>query len=211
MPFLTHNMARPPTDFCAACLPGYRRCKIPDATLSGSTIFLSVEASTRANGLFLPHIMAANRLRKHQGKKGKKGHARLCDSTVCAFVLCFPRLRKDLRHIIWLESADNHVKPQGSKRIAATRHGACSGYCEYCRCPTKYSAQSFAVEHIIPRHADDPTVADNLALACQGCNAHKSIKIMAVDPITSVSVPLFHPRQHRWRDHFSWSEDFAGM
>jgi len=32
---------------------------------------------------------------------------------------------------------------------------------------------------------------------------------MAVDPITSVSVPLFHPRQHRWRDHFSRSEDFT--
>src|SRR5260221_14014902 len=103
-------MASPPTDFCAACWRGYRRCKIPDVTLSGSTIFFSVEASTRANGLFLPHIVAANRLWKHEGKKGKKGHARLCGSTVCAFVLFFQRLRRDLRHIIWLESADNHVK-----------------------------------------------------------------------------------------------------
>jgi len=95
----------------------------------------------------------------------------------------------------------------GALRRLVTERAA--GYCEYCRCPAKYSAQSFAVEHIIPRHADGPTVADNLALACQGCNAHKSIKTMAVDPITSVSVPLFHPRQHRWRDHFSWSEDFT--
>jgi HNH endonuclease len=95
----------------------------------------------------------------------------------------------------------------GALRRLVTERAA--GYCEYCRCPAKYSAQSFAVEHIIPRHADGPTVADNLALACQGCNAHKSVKIIAVDPITSVSVPLFHPRQHRWRDHFSWSEDFT--
>ena len=43
-----------------------------------------------------------------------------------------------------------------------------AGYCEYCRYPAKYSAQSFALEHIAPRHAGGQTVADNLALSFQG-------------------------------------------
>jgi hypothetical protein len=83
-----------------------------------------------------------------------------------------------------------------------------AGYCEYCRCPAKYSAQSFAIEHIVPRQAGGPTVSDNLALACQGCNAHKATKTMAADPATNRLAPLYHPRQDRWREHFAWSEDF---
>src|SRR6267143_1410606 len=105
MPFLTHNMARPPTDFCGACLRGHRRCKIPDATLSGRAIFLSVEASARPIGLFLPHIMAADRLRKTRVKSVKKGHATLCGSTVCALVLYLQRLQRYFRHITWRKSA----------------------------------------------------------------------------------------------------------
>ncbi|ETW97640.1 MAG: hypothetical protein ETSY1_21850 [Candidatus Entotheonella factor] len=30
---------------------------------------------------------------------------------------------------------------------------------------------------------------------------------MAVDPQDGASVPLFHPRQDDWRDHFVWSVD----
>ena len=71
-PFLTHNMARPPADFCAARLRGHRRCKIPDATLSGIILFLSIEAMVRVIDLFLPHIMAAYTRWQHQGKKGEK-------------------------------------------------------------------------------------------------------------------------------------------
>jgi len=29
----------------------------------------------------------------------------------------------------------------------------------------------------------------------------------AVDPLTQESVPLFHPRQQHWQDHFDWSLD----
>jgi hypothetical protein len=84
-----------------------------------------------------------------------------------------------------------------------------AGYCEYCRCPAKYSAQSFAIEHIVPRQAGGPTILDNLVLACQGCNAHKAIKTIAIDPATNAFAPLYHPRQHRWRDHFTWSDNFT--
>lgn len=96
--------------------------------------------------------------------------------------------------------------PAALRRLVMER---AAGYCEYCRCPAKYAAQSFAIEHIVPRQAGGPTVADNLALACQGCNAHKAIKTMADDPATHMPAQLYHPRQHRWRDHFTWSDDFT--
>src|SRR2546426_7781142 len=75
MPFLTHNMARLPKDFFASDFWVSLRkiCgKICGATLSGRTIFLSIEARFKVRGLFLPHIMAADTWRPHQGKKGKK-------------------------------------------------------------------------------------------------------------------------------------------
>ena len=32
---------------------------------------------------------------------------------------------------------------------------------------------------------------------------------MAPDPATDTVVPLYHPRQQRWRDHFTWSDNFT--
>ncbi len=69
--------------------------------------------------------------------------------------------------------------------------------------------QSFCVEHIIPRSQGGRTTLDNLALACQGCNNHKYTKVKGNDSITGDLVPLYHPRQQRWRDHFAWNEDFT--
>jgi len=63
------------------------------------------------------------------------------------------------------------------------------------------------VEHILPvsrRGADSP---DNLALSCAGCNLSKGSEIAAVDPDSGDRVPIFHPRQDRWEEHFSWSLD----
>jgi hypothetical protein len=81
------------------------------------------------------------------------------------------------------------------------------GVCEYCRSQAHFSPQPFSVEHIIPQSAGGETVMDNLALSCQGCNGHKYTKQQATDPITGLVVPLFHPRQHRWNEHFAWSAD----
>lgn len=47
----------------------------------------------------------------------------------------------------------------------------------------------------------------NLAFACAGCNAFKSDKTTAVDPVTGRSFRLFHPRRDRWARHFAWSAD----
>jgi hypothetical protein len=45
--------------------------------------------------------------------------------------------------------------------------------------------------------------------ACWECNViGKHARTHGVDPFSGLVVPLFHPRQDRWRDHFEWSSDF---
>lgn len=81
------------------------------------------------------------------------------------------------------------------------------GCCEYCRSQSRFAVQQFSVEHIEPRSRGGTTAADNLALSCQGCNNHKYNKTTGTDPVSGDEVPLFHPRKHKWRDHFAWSKD----
>jgi 5-methylcytosine-specific restriction endonuclease McrA len=81
------------------------------------------------------------------------------------------------------------------------------GVCEYCRSQARFSPQPFSVEHIMPHAAGGETSLKNLALSCQGCNGHKYTKRESMDPITLQTVPLFHPRQQRWSEHFAWSAD----
>lgn len=50
---------------------------------------------------------------------------------------------------------------------------------------------------------------DNLALACQGCNNRKYTSVEAIDPVSGQMVPLYHPRQDQWEEHFGWNEDFS--
>jgi hypothetical protein len=81
-------------------------------------------------------------------------------------------------------------------------------YCEYCRYPGRYAPQTPPVDHIIPQDAGGRTILENLAQSCQGCNGHKAARTAALDPVTGQMVPLFHPRQQRWEEHFAWSEDY---
>lgn len=82
------------------------------------------------------------------------------------------------------------------------------GCCEYCRSQVDFSPDSFSIEHIVPRALGGTDDLDNLALACQRCNNLKHIYVKAKDPVTGRTVPLFHPRRHRWSRHFTWSSDF---
>ena len=91
-----------------------------------------------------------------------------------------------------------------TKSVVATRARHC---CEYCRCQAKFSPDSFSIEHIIPRARGGNDELENLALACQGCNGFKYTDVDAIDPITGVRVPLFHPRINLWQEHFAWSDD----
>lgn len=40
---------------------------------------------------------------------------------------------------------------------------------------------------------------------------HKFTKTHATDPISKLTVPLYHPRLMDWRNHFTWSDDYTIM
>jgi 5-methylcytosine-specific restriction endonuclease McrA len=86
-----------------------------------------------------------------------------------------------------------------------------AGMCEYCRSQAKFAIDPLVIDHIQPVSRFGKTVADNLALACQTCNNYKYTKTEAPDPVTNQMVPLFHPRQMNWEEHFNWNEDVTQM
>lgn len=43
---------------------------------------------------------------------------------------------------------------------------------------------------------------NNLCLSCWDCNKAKGSDIASADPETGQPTFLFHPRRHRWEDHF---------
>jgi hypothetical protein len=51
------------------------------------------------------------------------------------------------------------------------------------------------------------TALDNLCIACPFCNRRKSNHQMAIDPVSSQEINLFHPQQQVWTEHFSWSDN----
>lgn len=98
-----------------------------------------------------------------------------------------------------------YVQSEEQQRIIERARGCC----EYCRSRADHATQSFSVEHIIPVSRGGETALDNLALACPGCNGHKYAKTEARDPLDGTLRPLYNPRHHNWRDHFSWNEDYT--
>ena len=94
----------------------------------------------------------------------------------------------------------------GKERAEVTERA--NGLCEYCLSPVRFATQSFSVEHIHPRGKGGDNALDNLAFACQGCNGAKLVKTTGYDAFTKTTVPLYHPRQQRWMDHFAWSDGF---
>ena len=96
--------------------------------------------------------------------------------------------------------------PLSLRRLVIRRARGC---CEYCRAQERFSPEAFSVEHIVPRSAGGPTVESNLALSCQGCNNHKAIRTIAFDPETGLGASLFNPREEKWVEHFTWSEDYT--
>jgi hypothetical protein len=100
---------------------------------------------------------------------------------------------------------ESRVTAQQKKAVAERANGCC----EYCRSQARFAIQPFSIEHIIPRSQGGETVMDNLALSCQGCNNHKYNKTEGRDPVNGDLVPLYHPRNQQWSDHFAWNEDFS--
>jgi hypothetical protein len=67
----------------------------------------------------------------------------------------------------------------------------------------------FEADHIVPVSRGGRTDLDNLAYACPHCNDRKWTHTEFADPANGNVVPLFHPRDNRWQDHFEWSVDVA--
>jgi hypothetical protein len=78
------------------------------------------------------------------------------------------------------------------------------GRCEYCRMHQSLQGATFHVEHITPSSCGGSDDLGNLAWACPGCNLKKSDRLTGLDPDSGNQVPLFHPRNDRWDDHFRW-------
>jgi hypothetical protein len=97
---------------------------------------------------------------------------------------------------------------QKIKRLVFERAGF---ICEYCLALLAYSPQPFEAEHITPVSKNGSDDVENLACACGGCNGSKYNKTHAPDPFDGKIVPLFHPRQMPWNEHFIWSPDFLNI
>lgn len=76
---------------------------------------------------------------------------------------------------------------------------------EYCRLHQEDSPLApLHTEHIVPKAHGVSDDLDNLALACIDCNLHKGTNLTGIDPESGARTELFHPRRHRWEDHFAW-------
>lgn len=77
-----------------------------------------------------------------------------------------------------------------------------AGRCTYCGLHQWGQAAVFHIDHILPKSKGGPTAIENLTLQCTHCSLHKSNATHAIDPHSLASVPLFHPIQNHWSDHF---------
>jgi len=98
--------------------------------------------------------------------------------------------------------------PAAFKELVAVRAGRC---CEYCLSQEEFSPSGFSIEHIIPKSGGGSSEPDNLAFACQSCNNFKYDATTALDPVTGMEAPLFHPRRDIWAEQFCWTSDNAAL
>ena len=93
---------------------------------------------------------------------------------------------------------------------AATRQqvrARAGALCEYCHSSEAAATAMFEIDHIQPRSWGGSDSLDNLALACQRCNAYRYNFTTASDPETQTEIALFNPRQQSWAEHFIWTAD----
>jgi hypothetical protein len=99
--------------------------------------------------------------------------------------------------------ARDYIPVEVERRVRA----AAQNRCGYCLSPQHLVMARLEIEHIIPLSEGGTNAETNLWLACPLCNRYKSNRILAVDPETGETVPLFNPRTQNWFTHFRWSED----
>lgn len=76
--------------------------------------------------------------------------------------------------------------------------------CEYCLLRQEQSGLSHHLEHITAKQHGGSDEPENLALACNRCNACKGPNLTGIDAETQALVPLFHPRRDVWGEHFEF-------
>ncbi len=89
--------------------------------------------------------------------------------------------------------------PSSVRQLVYERAAGC---CEYCLIPETAVLAVHQIDHIISRKHGGSDEVNNLALSCVVCNKHKGSDLTSIDPETGKIVPLFHPRQDKWTDHF---------
>jgi len=94
-----------------------------------------------------------------------------------------------------------------SRRMQAQIRRRAGALCEYCHTAEEWQYVPFTVDHIVPLAQGGANSLDNLALACFHCNRRKSAHPHALEPESNEVVPLFHPRDHTWSEHFMWLVD----
>jgi len=83
--------------------------------------------------------------------------------------------------------------------------------CGYCLSDETLTGIPLSVEHILPEALGGETIQTNLWLACRPCNEYKGTQTHAEDQEIGKEVPLFNPREHKWHEHFEWSQDGCYM
>ena len=94
--------------------------------------------------------------------------------------------------------------PAELRRQIRVRFAHC---CAYCHTAESLTVTVLEIEHMIPRSVGGETVFENLCLACPTCNRQKAYRQNAIAPLLGQTVPLFHPQQQQWENHFAWNED----
>jgi hypothetical protein len=79
--------------------------------------------------------------------------------------------------------------------------------CAYCQTAEALTAMTFEFEHRYPLALGGKTVFENLCFACPSCNRAKGERVKVVDPDSGQQVPMFHPHQQVWLEHFGWNTD----
>lgn len=87
-------------------------------------------------------------------------------------------------------------------RVADAAHFRCA----YCQTAERIVGPMLEIDHIVPESLGGSSDEENLTLACPLCNSYKGTQLAAPDPISGEMVPLFHPHQQRWEEHFEWRE-----
>ena len=93
-----------------------------------------------------------------------------------------------------------------SSSLRKTVYKRANNRCEYCLISQVATFASHQIDHIIAQKHEGLTKLDNLALSCTLCNQYKGSDLTSIDSKTGKIVPLFHPRQDKWLEHFHVTE-----